>query len=157
MFMQSGPQRHVEESMRGGRQAKQVARSRHTPALESCQYGVRCCQQRTSERRERTNVWDEKEWKKCKRNLHMKVSKSPQAREGGPSIGDRLALDDSAIDGHMKMEISAEVEISQRVGGNAAPSVSIVAETSITDGWWDQAEKPWKGVGRSNEHRPGDR
>jgi len=73
------------------------------------------------------------------------------------SIGDRLALDDSVIDGHTKMEISTEVEISQRVGGNAAPSVSIVAETSITHGWCDQAEKPWKGVGRSNEHRAGDR
>jgi len=28
------------------------------------------------------------------------VAKSPCAREGGASIGDRLALDDSAIDGH---------------------------------------------------------
>jgi len=28
----------------------------------------------------------------------MKVAKSPRAREGGASIGDRLALDDSAID-----------------------------------------------------------
>jgi len=42
----------------------------------------------------------------------MKVAKSPRAREGGTSIGDRLALDDSAIDGHTKMEISAKVEIS---------------------------------------------
>jgi len=30
----------------------------------------------------------------------MIVAKSPQAREGGASIGDRLALDDSATDGH---------------------------------------------------------
>jgi len=59
----------------------------------------------------------------------MKVAKSPQAREGGASIGDRLALDDSAIVGHTKMEISAGVEISQRVGGNDEPSVSIVAVT----------------------------
>jgi len=43
----------------------------------------------------------------------------------GASIGDRLALDDSAIDGHTKMKTSAKVEISQRAGGNAAPSVSI--------------------------------
>jgi len=43
----------------------------------------------------------------------MKVAKSPRAREGGASIGDRLALDDSAIDGHTTMEISAKVEISQ--------------------------------------------
>jgi len=57
-----------------------------------------------------------------------------------------LALDDSAIDGHTKMEISAKVEKSQRAVGNAAPSVSIVAETSITHGWCDQAEEPWKGV-----------
>jgi len=28
-----------------------------------------------------------------------KVAKSPCAREGGASIGDRLALDESAIDG----------------------------------------------------------
>jgi len=55
----------------------------------------------------------------------MKVAKSPGATEGGGSIGDQLALDDSAIDGHTKMEISAKVEISQRAGGNAAPSVSI--------------------------------
>jgi len=46
------------------------------------------------------------------KNLPMKIAKSPRAREGGASIGDRLALDDSAIDGHMKMEISAKVEIS---------------------------------------------
>jgi len=46
-------------------------------------------------------------------NLPMKIAKSPRAREGGASIGDRLALDDSAIDGHTKMEISAKVEISQ--------------------------------------------
>jgi len=63
----------------------------------------------------------------------------------GASIGDRLALDDSAIDGHTKMEISAK-------GGNAAPSVSIVEETSITQRWCDQAEEPWNGVNRSNEH-----
>jgi len=43
----------------------------------------------------------------------MKVAKSPRDREGGASIGDRLALDDSAIDGHTKMVISAKVEISQ--------------------------------------------
>jgi len=49
-----------------------------------------------------------------KKNLPMKVAISPRAREGGASIGDRLALDDSAIDGHTKMEISAKVEISQR-------------------------------------------
>jgi len=55
----------------------------------------------------------------------MKVAKSPRAREGGASIGDRLALDDSAIDGDTKMETSAKVEISQRAGGNAASSVSI--------------------------------
>jgi len=61
----------------------------------------------------------------AKKNLAMKVAKSPRAREGGASIGDRLALDDSAIDGHMKLEKSAKVEISQRAGGNAAPSVSI--------------------------------
>jgi len=66
-------------------------------------------------------------------------------------IGDRLALDDSAIDGHTKMEISAKVEISQRAGGKAAPSVSVIAETSITHGCCNQAEEPWKGVGRSNE------
>jgi len=64
----------------------------------------------------------------------VKVAKSPRAREGGASMGDRLALDDSVIGGHTKMEISAKVEISHRVGGNAAPSVSIVAETSITHG-----------------------
>jgi len=40
----------------------------------------------------------------------MKVAKSPRAREGGASIGDRLILDDSAIDGHTKMEISAKRE-----------------------------------------------
>jgi len=67
-----------------------------------------------------------------------------------------LALDDSAIDGYTKMVISAKVEM-QPAGGNAAPSVSIVAETSITHGWCDQAEEPWKGVGRSNEQRAGDR
>jgi len=55
----------------------------------------------------------------------MKVAKSPRAREGGASIGERLALDDSAIDGHTKMEVSAKVEISQRAGGNAAQSVSV--------------------------------
>jgi len=55
------------------------------------------------------------------------------------------------------MEISAKVEISQRAGGNAAPSVSIVAEILITHGWCDQAEEPWKGRGRSNEQRAGDR
>jgi len=55
----------------------------------------------------------------------MKVAKSPRGREGGASIGDRLALDDSAIDGHTKMEISAKVEIPQQAGANAAPSVSI--------------------------------
>jgi len=92
-----------------------------------------------------------------KKNLHMKVAKSPRAREGGASIGDRLALDDSAIDGHTKMEISANVEISQRAGGNAAPLVSIFAETSITQEWCDQAEEPWKGVGRSNKQRAADR
>jgi len=74
----------------------------------------------------------------------MKVAKSPRAREGSASISDRLALDDSAIDGHTKMEISAKVEISQRAGGNAAPSVSIFAETTITQGWCDQAEEPCK-------------
>jgi len=52
----------------------------------------------------------------------MKVAKSPRSREGGASIGDRLALDDSAIDGHTKMEISAKVEILQRAGGNIATS-----------------------------------
>jgi len=41
----------------------------------------------------------------------MKVAKSQRAREGGASIGDRLALDDS--DGHTTMEISAKVQISQ--------------------------------------------
>jgi len=76
---------------------------------------------------------------------------------GDASIGDLLALDDSAIDGHTKMEISANVEISQRAGGNGAPSVSIFAETSITQGWCDQAEEPWKGLGRSNEQRAGHR
>jgi len=86
-----------------------------------------------------------------------KVAKSPRAREGGASIIDRLALDDSAIDGHTKMGISAKVEISQRAGGNAAPSVSIFAETSITHEWCDQAEEPLKGVGRSNEQRAGHR
>jgi len=50
----------------------------------------------------------------------MKVAKSSQVREGGASIGDRLALDDSAIDGHTKMIKSAKVEISHRAGGNAA-------------------------------------
>jgi len=35
--------------------------------------------------------------------------------EGGASTGDRLALDDSAIDGHTNMEISAK-------GGNIATS-----------------------------------
>jgi len=78
------------------------------------------------------------------RKLTKKVAKSPRAREGGASIGDRLALVDSAIDGHTKMEISAKVEISQRAGGNAAPSVSIVAKTLITHGWCDQSEEPWK-------------
>jgi len=67
-----------------------------------------------------------------------------------------LALDDSAIDGHTKMEISAMVEISQRAGGNAAPSVSIFAESSVMQGWCDQTEEAWKGVGRSNEQRAGD-
>jgi len=38
-----------------------------------------------------------------KKNLPTKVAKSPRAREGGASIGDRLALDDSAIDGHKKI------------------------------------------------------
>jgi len=85
----------------------------------------------------------------------MKVAKSPRAMEGGASIGNRLALDDSAIDGHTKMEISAMVEISQRAGGNAAPSVSIFAESSVTHGWCDQTEEAWKGVGRSNEQRAG--
>jgi len=70
-------------------------------------------------------------------NLPMKIAKSQRAREGGASIGDRLAQDDSAIDGHTKMETSAEVEISQRAGGNAAPSVSICEETSITHEWCD--------------------
>jgi len=69
-------------------------------------------------------------------------------REGGASIGDRLALDDSANDGHTKVEKSAKVEISQRAGGNAA---------SITHEWCDQAEETWKGVRRSNEQRAGDR
>jgi len=46
-------------------------------------------------------------------NLPMKIAKSPRAREGGASIGDRWALDDSAIDGHTKMEISAKVDISR--------------------------------------------
>jgi len=87
----------------------------------------------------------------------MKVAKSPRAREGGASVGDRLALDDSAIDGHSKMEISAKVEISQRAGVNAAPSVSIFAETSIKHEWCDQAEEAWKGVERSNEQQAGDR
>jgi len=45
----------------------------------------------------------------------MKLAKSPRAREGGASIGDPLALDDSAINGHTKMEISAK-------GGNIATS-----------------------------------
>jgi len=33
----------------------------------------------------------------------MKVAKSSCTREGGASIGDRLALDHSAIDGHMQI------------------------------------------------------
>jgi len=52
------------------------------------------------------------------------------------------------------METSAKVEISHRAGVNAAPSVSIFAETSITH---DQAEETIKGVERSNEQRAGDR
>jgi len=60
-----------------------------------------------------------------KKNLPMKVAKSPRAREGGASIGDRLALDDSAIDGYTKIKKSAKVEMSQRAGGNAAPSVLV--------------------------------
>jgi len=72
-------------------------------------------------------------------------------------MGDRLALDDSVIDGHTKMETSAKVEISQRAGGNAVPSVSIFAETSISHEWCGQAEEPIKGEERSNEQRAGDR
>jgi len=59
--------------------------------------------------------------------------------------------------GSRKWKYRQNVEISQRAGGNAAPSVSIVAETSITHRWFDQAEEPWKGVGRSIEQRAGDR
>jgi len=59
--------------------------------------------------------------------------------------------------GTRKLKNRPKVEISQRAGGNAAPSVSIFAETSITHEWCDQAEEPIEGVERSNEQRAGDR
>jgi len=94
--------------------------------------------------------------RKCE-NLPRKLQNHHEPGKGGASIGDRLALDDSAIDGHTKMETSAKVEISHRAGGNAAPSVSIFAETSITHECCDQAKETIKGVERSNEQRAGDR
>jgi len=59
--------------------------------------------------------------------------------------------------GTRKWKYRQKVEVSQRAGGNAAPSVSIFAEISITHGWCDQTEEQWKGVGRSNKQRAGDR
>jgi len=57
---------------------------------------------REDERREKDKM--KRSERNAKKNLPMKVAKSPRPREGGASIGDRLALDDSAIDGHTKIE-----------------------------------------------------
>jgi len=63
-----------------------------------------------------------------------------------------------AIDGHKKiLNISAKCEISQRVGGNDSPSVSIDDELLIKHGWCDQSEKHRKEGERSIKQRAGDR
>jgi len=69
-----------------------------------------------------------KEMKRSERNAKKKLTYESckiTTSQGRGRLGDRLALDDSAIDGHTKIKKSAKVEISQRAGGNAAPSVLV--------------------------------